>query len=1048
MAETKIIAAIVIGIIVLALALYFLLNVMKILPFPFGIWDADTVTAITSTVALRCAIDFVASGDVNVATCHNYRERLDLGLGQKLPISCDGPENIYNGVKYTCKTPVASNVILCNFGDSSMPPSCVVKAFTLPHEYSRGGLAIGPISFTIPVISNIADFFNSWIGTVGEPKFLVYFQDFDKTVTALWTPGEQPNIALSLAIGGVANSVFGVAKIVKAGITKGGWLLISKLPGEIGEKAAAKASQISLTNTAKRLVGFGALGAGKKAAKITAEEAAKVIERLAAGQAAADLVSREIGEIVTKGPALTNLIRNNPALLNLGNEITNYLMNKLGGTSPDIIKKAVDIVLDNLAEKLKAGITFYVGSNGKVQYLRVAFKDMISDPESLQLLFKKSVSEMTDGTAIAALLGSSIDEVGERPGYKFLSVIKDMSNDEFDNVFKPVMEKLANDLGSSLDNEISNIISSKAVRTALRTYIVNELPGKLDKLIDNAIAENGVITNLMEFKKYGYIGSVGKAVEKINSIVDETTQYAYYNFINQIGPLIKGAEDAVDEELIKSFKNVLARVTDKIKSSDSPAALFLSGKADVIASRLKAGTLSFIRGYSGLPTALSDYKSAFAISALLTAGSYIYHLYDASSEKYLSCNPTSGPNVGKSALCLHTNTFIAAYPNNTLSFPLASTDVVVQSRGPKNWINDIPIVGLFWGQDMIKGTIISPCKADIKVYPSGKTGLSNCYLADTTIIAYYVNKLGCVCYKDSLYSLDGTTPTKERIELDTNRYLSKTYGDGTKGRCPTSYDELDSGDQSRCNKDYPIGLGIVTFNLYGKTYGQWDDNPYNARDTNPYKDYVTLATCKNVYGITDDDYEKCVREDFYTKYCKNVYGITDIQKCANEHPEDPIIKESQFFSIIPQNIKPTKDNKYALTTTCLTTDGSDGWSTLPRLPNSKNIIIDADTESMRDIYRYQFPYDYCMYNKDNPSQIANAWWQGITTTTSLILDVVTAGAAVPLQFAIGGAGAWGEIQFSRGSVWPCYQGAGSPDIIGQLGTMWAGLWGSDLCKAG
>src|SRR3989344_4528193 len=102
MVESRVVVMVAIGLAVLGISALFLTSVLRIFPFPFGVWDADLVNALVSTAALRCAVDYTASGgDQKICTCTgdtntcpanmNLEGRkvleFDLGISQRLLIA-------------------------------------------------------------------------------------------------------------------------------------------------------------------------------------------------------------------------------------------------------------------------------------------------------------------------------------------------------------------------------------------------------------------------------------------------------------------------------------------------------------------------------------------------------------------------------------------------------------------------------------------------------------------------------------------------------------------------------------------------------------------------------------------------------------------------------------------------------------------------------------------------------------------------------------------------------------------------------------------------
>jgi|GEM_PF-4839934 len=1090
MAETKIIAAIIIGIIVLALALYFLLNVMKILPFPFGIWDADTVTAITSTVALRCAIDFSATGNADICTCTGRTQdcpqgmlkkgehvlTFDLGLGQKLTITAN-KRDFGNKIEYTF-TPTSlaiSKKVYC-YRDTS---SCVVEEFTLPHEYTRGGLVGGllsniPVLSQMPVLGNPTDFFNRWVGVIGEPRFSVYYQEFNPDYPVVWTPAEKPNVMMWAALGGFINSAGGLVGGAKGFVGAAGKsvkIFINKGLVKVGLKEATaeleSQSVKAVWSAWKNRLFESLLGKGlyRAAFKATEKEVAETAARVTAGRIAAKTivdVEREVNR------AFSSYIERNLAKTEI-EEIRNYLTNKLISYGVDAAKArdAVDVLIKKYLQKTSGEFMFTVDAKGAITVQRAYLGKVYAADENIikgafgenvgKRLFSEAGKDGATQEAVGQLymLKASASEVDlSKENFEILSKLK---NEDYENLLDYI-KKINNKLDTPFN--FGDVISQSGFKTGIKA-VVDGLDSNIDNIVEATVGKNGVLTDLMGFSKYSHVKGVKNAVEIINSEVDAIVPYAYDELIQQSSAILKSGDDA----LIKKFTDSLAKVPEKFRNSFSTDAVnLLENKAKTFWSKIKPevgyGTLAWFRGYAGIPTSFAKDELVGYGSVLLTyAAGYLYSITHPRTEKFAPC--------GGNSLCLHTSSFISAYPNNTIPFPLASNIGLVGSDyGPPSAFSDAPFfIGFLLGQGSTdKGVVLSPCKADIIVSVDRELkDVNKCRTADTSVIVYSVSKFGCVC---------STGSNTERVELDTKYYISKY------GRCPVSKDELDGRDALKFSIDYrlntvttrvkdsdvcaqtsPIStFSPVHFTINGNTYNNWECTDFMvdpqgvatacniASNVNPLKDFIPVSSCPT------KDYVNCATRHFLEKYDDSISS------------EDKELLSNGFnlFEVNPLNVKPDKNGIQTVIKDCFSTQYdkpyNTGWNSLP---NGYRIIkINPDWNSVRDYSSGKkggrpFDYNYCMYNQGSRAQWTQQMWSTLQLAGSIAIDVAvglaTGGAGlaitIPAQFAWGALGSWGELRVASTIGWPCYQGPGNEDLWKAFTDFWTILiWGSDGCK--
>ena len=500
------------------------------------------------------------------------------------------------------------------------------------------------------------------------------------------------------------------------------------------------------------------------------------------------------------------------------------------------------------------------------------------------------------------------------------------------------------------------------------------------------------------------------------------------------------------------------------------AADIVNAKATASWNKIKDNSLSFLRGYAGIPTSFDDVVGR-KTTYMVYAGLYLYYLMSPRSEKFAACDGN--------ALCLHTSSLISAYDKNTVSFPLASGITAVSSEfGPPN---DWSGVSYFWisntyGQDKTeKATILSPCKADVVVSPPVHKN-SDCRAVNTSTIAYSVTKMGCVCTKIGfgIYSnfnlksdekFGGTEESGSYMMLDTQYYLEKY------GRCPT-FSELErrdayvitgsNWDPSFSSTSFPeykttdINSGgytcasepeflPVVFTVLHPTDPKsniaykYDDLRCTAlkttycnrdydRDTprtcttintclspavyNPFKAHMKASDC------TSGDYLGCARDDFFNRFGNNLLN-SDI---------DAMNAGINLFRINVLNTQIDTEDNVILVNRCLTVKNDEsyntGWHDLQYGYDA--VTVNPSFQSIQKYSKIGYDYNYCVYNKASRAESYKSTLDTISLVGSIALAPVTGGASLAAQFALGAAQAVGDINLNQNTVWPCYQGEGRP----------------------
>ncbi len=615
MPEKKIIVFIV-GIVALAVAVVIVLGIIRVLPFPFGYWDQDTVQAILSTVAYRCAVDYSASGgNENICTCTGYTEDcmrqapemfctefnpedcptsklrpgqgvLDfrMGYGQTLEI-LSTPESDGSNFKYTFepKGLGLSREMICSKSFNGGGPGCEIKGFLLPHEYSQTGI-LGPLGPGLQntLVGNLANFFDRWIGVIGEPKFLLYYQKFDPSYSAVWTPGEKPNVMMTMAIGGVLNGVGGILNLGKAGfktvgfaVKKGFAKVFSKVPFAKNFEWVMNAQRTALKQYASTQYKIAAQKVlGKNLFSKVAPAAAEDVASLKAGQTASKLFAKNIDEIkqaVARG--MRQIMEGTYAGVGRGTG------KNMDNVVDDFIRPLRGIVPDNQLDELKRGLQEmtslrisnqevaldYNKYTGKVLVKRAntvqmhAYADSATGSvaratdSSLMTGFRQSGSRIgrwVDGAPSAADKAQhqvaagylvefkiSLEQVAAgNPAIRRIlqsldldRYIAKMTDQQFDDFMKAFL-KFSDDVGVLEDGTslILRGIVVDSIKTGKRGIVagIKELPEKMRSLADDVVGRNGKLTKAFQLQQLdnSFAGGqkVGRElVKKLNIRTDD-----------------------------------------------------------------------------------------------------------------------------------------------------------------------------------------------------------------------------------------------------------------------------------------------------------------------------------------------------------------------------------------------------------------------------------------------------------------------------------------------------------------------------------------------
>ncbi len=110
-----------------------------------------------------------------------------------------------------------------------IPYTCKVIGFELPQDVQIGDT----------LFSNAAEYAAAWIGFVGEPRYMVYYETFPAGIESQWTYDGMDVIVTAVAIGGIMNIGGGVFKAGWSG-TKAGFAVVRRAGIKKGIGAAIK----------------------------------------------------------------------------------------------------------------------------------------------------------------------------------------------------------------------------------------------------------------------------------------------------------------------------------------------------------------------------------------------------------------------------------------------------------------------------------------------------------------------------------------------------------------------------------------------------------------------------------------------------------------------------------------------------------------------------------------------------------------------------------------------------------------------------------------
>ncbi len=1063
------IIVLVLGVIVASLAILFLGDLLNIVFPKEARFDIDLQKALSSTEALRCAIDFVATdGNKLVPTCSPYEVSLETEEGQsraayfgtstagcypekdfinerneqETVFNCQNKDsNFINTVQCKNECKIVPDTVgdckkenyvwtdgfptSCKTTKTVCDWTCTVKEFELPQKiYLKETLNQIPLVkdlVQLPGISHLfagSEYAQLWLGATGEPKFSVYYETFPQGFEQVWTYDTQEDILTAVAIGGILNLGTGGLKVAKTIGVGGLKLTLSKITGgRLFEQVTGKTVRESITKVALREFG------GKIA--VNRYTSAKATAALSGSEGMLEIAGKEFLDDITKTSSWKNL----------GAMIKSRLGNRLKQQGvPEVeVNKQIDSIVGKVVNKYQNKLqsqAMLKEADGRVWV--DALKDEFAEAKFLDRNAMRGVR--LDDADFKNILDESIEEVRENFAHdtrfarglkEFQGDVKNNPNIEIRDISgNPTIGKIMGDVRSSFYedfiNKYNRKLTEKSVLSKLKDYVDKELIPQNERVLKKVVGKDvkdGSYANLVRLAKFDPDAKI--ILENLEKEADEIAADAYRLFTKDIVLVSEATKDeadnfvkltGTDDTFVEYFFKNIEKNWNKLSSDEFDAESVNRLRAKVTSLRDKLPQLA--KGLTGYPTDAGiniDTGKRTALLGTIVASAYFFSMMDSQAEKYDTC--------GGNSLCLHMNRFLGFEIQN-YKFELSKdADFFVNSKiktiqeattraGAK--ISDT-FLGWILPKERWRGVLVSPCKADIQV----QKDTQKCeQFVSSSKIAYQAFRSGCVC----TWQLQprGQQPGPPNlIAFIPKESIEKNYG----GECPSTERYLE--DPARLAEQSYINQ--PNFYVYDKILSKEDKELCNLEKarlsiTGIGGYHPEKATF--VLGPFMKDFPQFLESSVIDSNLCRTYESKSYNTCAQTHfyqqPESKGIPQDELRIRI-LNLAKNYEGKEDLVSTCTKDTFTEGFA-----KDKQSLMLDV----VKKPDESEFPNNYCLPSKTGLANYVDLSCQIGTLAGSIALMGASFGTAAPaLLYAAGSAGvACGKIA-QTASQWPQQQPA-------------------------
>ena len=863
---------------------------------------------------------------------------------------------------------------------------CTIKAFELQQDVTTAG---SESPWYGKLIGSTLDFGRAWIGAVGDPQYLVYFETFPREAEEAWVYSGWNVLVTAFATGAVLNVGVGGVKVAATGIKRGGIYSIKR----IGLKAGILGKGVSTTVAKQELKDEFNMAMSKR---ITKEFGAKKLKTFVAVKATErKIVMRHIddaaGDVVRKNVREQMVGTFDPPLMNT---ITDDFLNDL----TILTRGERSITKEVVEEALEMNPTIYM--TGSQQLL---LRDMLLT----------SRTELRTGNLISkpALKAAAKIRFGATTEAEFTEMFREELLETYtrlDMEFVRATIAASNSKGKIGIVPAANWLSRKVIKR-------NIYRSPLDEVVDKYASDI--------YKK-----RVTKMVALDDAWSDDILFVAGADTLtitSSSGGLSGSAADEITREMLKEIPSSGSAIDNEYKVL---LAAWHNLDDDIVKSSTweRAGTL--MKSSTGLPTEVARIptwkRQVVMASAIL--GSYIYMLEESKEDKYAIAENKIVLSWPKMYTFLRDSRNLDEANYKAIETKSMNDDTMIQLRIPK-----------VFSQGGMPLYLASPCKADITV-SHGTDCKCQEYGSKENILVRFTTHIETSGTPDNVKQFyfdfvetleEGSSPFCKSKETQiisdwideeiTPDFLEELWANIIRSFSDFIDDYISLPDDGTIVELLNCPLSSIS-----RTVSEGMEDAISTKNeviSFPNEDYPFDGTIEEYIGdISGDSTTSPLLEDIQEEADKMKTAMSGTASAIGGAIS--VTTDAKVSTEI-LNIGESRDGGFAAYRTC-TSQGFLEWLTnAPDYTARPCITVSVDSDSMDSYIDSGFSPNFCRINEGQADDMAQVGIEAGVAVGSIALAIGSGGAAVPVILAVGGGiGAVGVKWIDITSRWPTSQG--------------------------